>query len=224
MKQQEVVIECDLRQDLGTNAARRLRRGLAIPAVVYGGGREPQPVVVDPRPVEHVLETERGLNTLIQLRVAGRDLKRMVMLRDVQRDPVTESLLHCDFVRVEMDEPVEATVAVRFEGTPVGVKNEGGLVEYVHREVTVRALPAEIPAHLVADISELHVGQHFEAGNLPLPEGVELITDPNETLCTIVVRHAPAEEEAAAAEAAEGEVPAEAGEEAAGAGTEDSGE
>ena len=221
MKQQEIIIECELREDVGTNAARRLRRGLAIPAVVYGGGRDPQPVVVDPRPVEHILDTERGLNSLIQLRVAGRELRRMVMLRDVQRDPVTESLLHCDFVRVEMDEPVEATVAVRFEGTPLGVRNEGGLVEFVHREVRVRALPAEIPAHLVADISGLHVGQHFEAGQLELPDGVTLISDPNETLCTIVLKHAPVEEAAAGEEAAveaaaegerEGEEPESAGE------------
>ncbi len=224
MKQQEVIIECDLRDEVGTGAARRLRRGLAIPAVVYGGGRDPQPVVVDPRPVEHVLEGDRGLNTLIQLRVAGRDLKRMVMLRDVQRDPVTEALLHCDFVRVEMDEPMEATVLVRFEGTPIGVKSEGGLVEFVHREVTIKALPAEIPSHLSADLSDLHVGQHFEAGELPLPEGVTLVTDPKETLCTIVLRHVPVEEEEAAAAEAEGEAGAAAAEGEAAAEAEASGD
>jgi len=185
-QQQEVIIECQLREGVGTNDARRLRHAKTIPAVVYGGGRDPQPVVVDPRPIESVLESETGLNTLIHLRVSGRDLRRMVLIRQVQRHPVTERLLHCDFLRVEMDQPIDVAVPLSFVGVPEGVKNEGGLLQFVHREVTVRVLPSKIPAHIDVDISGLHTGQHLEAGEVPLPEGCELLTPANETLCTVV--------------------------------------
>ncbi|NJN64499.1 MAG: 50S ribosomal protein L25 [Acidobacteria bacterium] len=201
MSQQEVIIECQLREGVGTNDARRLRHAKTIPAVVYGGGRDPQPVVVDPRPIELVLESETGLNTLIHLRVSGRDLRRMVLIRQVQRHPVTERLLHCDFLRVEMDQPIDVAVPLAFVGVPEGVKNEGGVVQYIHREINVRVLPSKIPAHIDVDISALHTGQHLEAGDVPLPEGCELLMPPGETLCTVVGKGA--EETAAAPEGGE---------------------
>jgi large subunit ribosomal protein L25 len=215
MSQSEVTIECQVRETAGTNDARRLRASKMIPAVVYGGGRDPQAVSVDPRPIESVLDTPLGLNTLIHLRVSGRELKRMVMIREVQRHPVTESLMHCDFVRVELDQRIEVNVPVDLVGTPEGVKNEGGLLEMVHREIVVSSLPDRIPATLQADISALHVGQHLEAGEIALPEGVELAMDPSETLCTVVGKssqldeaelegeEAAEEEEAAAADESE---------------------
>ena len=125
---QQIVIEVEPRETLGKNASRRLRRAGLIPAVVYGGGREPVGVQVDPRPVEAALHSPMGLNTLIQLKLAGRDLRRMVLVREIQRHPVTEQLLHVDFVRVEMDRKIEVSVPVELVGTPVGVKNEGGIV------------------------------------------------------------------------------------------------
>jgi large subunit ribosomal protein L25 len=202
---QEVVIEVASREGQGKNAARRLRAEGMIPSVVYGGGREPEAVSVDPRPVQAVIDSDRGLNTLIHLRIGERELRRMVMIRQVQRHPLTERLMHCDFVRVEMDQPLEVDVPVNLVGTPEGVKNEGGLLEFVRRQVTIRVLPERIPDELDADISGLHVGQHLEAGDVPLPEGIELITPPTETLCTLVGRAAAvtAEEEAEEAEAAE---------------------
>ncbi len=214
---QPIVIEVEPRENLGKNASRRLRRAGLIPAVVYGGGREPVGVQVDPRPVEAALHSPMGLNTLIQLKLAGRDLRRMVLIREIQRHPVTEQLLHVDFVRVEMDQKIEVSVPVELVGTPVGVKSEGGIVDFVHRQVVIKCLPGNIPGKLVADISGLHVGQHFEAGQLELPEGSELVTPPTETICTVAGKKAGAEEaEAEAAEAAEaeaGEAPA-AGDEA----------
>lgn len=186
MSKQEVTIECQLRDDVGTNASRRIRHQRFIPAVVYGGDREPQPVVVDPRPIEVVLDSETGLNTLVHLRVSGRDLRRMVLIREVQRHPVTDALMHCDFVRVEMDQPIDIGVPINFVGVPEGVKNEGGLIEYIHREILVRVLPSQIPAHIDVDISALHTGQHLEAGEVTLPPGCELLMPESETVCTIV--------------------------------------
>jgi large subunit ribosomal protein L25 len=200
------------RQELGKNAARRLRARGMIPAVVYGGGREPVGVEVDPRPVEAVIGSEKGLNTLIHLKLGERELKRRVLLRDVQRHPVTEQLLHADFVRVEMDQVVDSTVPIELVGEPVGVKDEGGMVDFVSRSVDIRCLPGDIPASLTVDIGHLHVGQHIEASQLPLPDKVELLTPPTDTICTVYGKKAealPEEIEAAEAEAAEAEAAAE---------------
>ena len=212
MSEGRVHIEVVERTDGGTSPSRRLRAKGKIPAVVYGGGREPVSVEVDPRPVEAVLESPRGWNTLIQLNVGGRELRRMVMLRDVQRHPATESLLHADFVRVELDKPMVATVPVELEGVAFGVKNEGALIDFVHRQIQVRALPEKLPDVLRGDISELHLGQHLEVKDLVIPEDVELVTPLTETVCVCAGRKATLEEEeeAAAAAAAAEEAAAEA--------------
>jgi large subunit ribosomal protein L25 len=193
---QEVTIEVQHREGSGKNESRRVRRAGLIPAVVYGGGREAEGVVVDPRPIGAVLESERGKNTLIHLRIGDRELKRMVMIREIQRHPVTDRILHADFVRVEMDRKTEVNVPIHLLGTPVGVTSEGGMVEWVHRAIAIRVLPGDIPEHLEADVSELHVGQHLEAGQLNLPSGAELMVPAGETVITILAKKA---EEAATA-------------------------
>ncbi len=189
---EQVTIQVQPREEKGKNESRRLRRQGLVPAVVYGGGREPEGVAVDPRPLEAVLLTERGKNTLLHLRIGDRDLKRAVLMREIQRHPVTDRILHADFVRVEMDNKTEVDVPIVAAGIATGVKSEGGLLEFIHRTVTVRCLPADIPQHIEADVTELHVGQHLEAGELTLPAGVELAMPATETLLTISGK--PAEE------------------------------
>ncbi len=179
----EVNIEVTERDEAGKNASRRLRHAGKIPAVVYGGGREPVSVQIDPRPIEAMLDSEYGLNTLINLKVGDRELKRMVMLREVQRHPVSERLMHADFVRVELDQEVLVNVPVELVGVAEGVKTEGGLIDFVTRELQLRVLPTKIPARLVVDISGLHLGQHVEAGEVELPEDVTLMTAPTMTIC-----------------------------------------
>jgi large subunit ribosomal protein L25 len=207
----DVVVEVSNRDELGKNGSKRLRHRGLIPGVVYGGDREPVAVQLDPRPIQSIVESDRGLNTLIHLRVEGRDLRRLVMLREVQRHPVTERLTHADFFRVEMDQQIDVAVPVHAIGTPLGVKDEGGMLQLVSREVTVRVLPAQIPDSIDIDVSSLHIGQHIEAGDLTLPEGVELLSPPTETIVTVASKVAEelpeaAEEEAeeAVAEGAEG--------------------
>ncbi|UCF68568.1 MAG: 50S ribosomal protein L25 [Acidobacteriota bacterium] len=212
---EHVTIDVNTRETSGKNEARRLRRSGRIPAVIYGAGRESVGIELDPRTVEAVLDSELGLNTLIQLSLEGRDLRRLVMIRAIQRDPTTDKLLHADFCRVELDKPVDVSVPVELVGTPLGVKNEGGLIEYVHREVTVRVLPDRIPEHLAGDVSELHIGQHLEAKDLELPQGVELLTAPTETIITVIGRAVVEEPVAEVAEAAEAAEVVEGAEEAA---------
>jgi large subunit ribosomal protein L25 len=203
---QVVNFEVVPREEYGKNAAGRARRAGYVPAVVYGGGREPQGVLVDPRLIEGVMHSERGLNTLIHLKIGDRDLKRMVLIREIQRHPVTERVTHADFVRVEMDKKIEVAIPVHVVGTPVGVKSEGGMLEIVNRSVLVRCLPGEIPDSVELDVTDLHNNQHISAADVALPAGVELAAHPHEVIVTILGKQAeeakPAEAEAAAAPAA----------------------
>ncbi len=203
---QVVNFEVVPREEYGKNAAGRARRAGYVPAVVYGGGREPQGVLVDPRLIEGVMHSERGLNTLIHLKIGDRDLKRMVLIREVQRHPVTERVTHADFVRVEMDKKIEVAIPVHVVGIPVGVKSEGGMLEIVNRSVLVRCLPGEIPDSVDVDVTDLHNNQHISAADVALPAGVELAAHPHEVIVTILGKQAeeakPAEAEAAAAPAA----------------------
>lgn len=210
---QVVNFEVVPREEFGKNAAGRARRAGYVPAVVYGGGREPQGVLVDPRLIEGVMHSERGLNTLIHLKIGDRELKRMVLIRQIQRHPVTERVTHADFVRVEMDKKVEVGIPVHVVGTPVGVKNEGGMLELVTRSVLVRCLPGEIPDFVEVDVSGLHNNQHIEAREVALPAGVELAANPHDVIVTILGKQAEevkpaAEAEAAAAPVAEAAKPA----------------
>ncbi len=204
---EQIHIEVAERVGTGKNESRRLRASGKIPAVVYGGGREPVAVEVDPRPVEAILESPTGLNSLINLRLGGRELKRMVMLRQIQRHPVTERIEHADFVRVEMDKPLTLQVPVELVGVPVGVKTEGGLVDFVTREVTIKVLPDRIPGTLIGRIEDLHIGQHLEAGDLELPEDVELLTPPTHTIANCTGK--PVEEEVVSEEVEGEEAPVE---------------
>lgn len=201
---QVVNLEVVTREEFGKNAAGRARRSGYVPAVVYGGGREPQGVLVDPRQLEGVMHSERGLNTLIHLKIGDRDLKRMVLIREIQRHPVTERVTHADFVRVEMDKKIEVAIPVHVVGIPAGVKSEGGMLELVNRSVLVRCLPGEIPEFIDVDVSDLHSNQHISAVDVALPAGVELAAHPHEVIVTILGKQGeeeakPVEAEAAAA-------------------------
>jgi large subunit ribosomal protein L25 len=199
---QVVNFEVTPREEFGKNAAGRARRSGYVPAVVYGGGREPQGVLVDPRLIESVMHSERGLNTLIHLKIGEHELKRMVLIREVQRHPVTERVTHADFVRVEMDKKIEVAIPVHIIGTAPGVKSEGGMLELVNRAVFVRCLPGDIPEFVEVDVSELHNNQHIEARDVALPAGIELAAHPNDVIVTILGKQAEEAKPAAEAEAA----------------------
>ncbi len=226
MSTQKVMLVVENRDQLGKGANGRLRAAGRVPANVYGLGMESFSISVDPRRVEDLLRSASGRNTILTLSMKGADASRDVMIREIQRDPVKETLQHIDFVRVDPDRKIEVRVPVSLIGTPEGVKNEGGLVDFIHREVLVKCLPSAIPEHLDGDISELHVGQHFSVKDLELAGDVEMVDDPDMVLVVIAqpkVEEEPVteEEEAAeAAEAAEGEPPAE-GEPSAEAGSKD---
>ncbi len=152
----DTTLEAVIRDSRGKNEARRLRVAGQIPAVIYGGGPEPESVSVSPKELSRLLHSESGLNTLIDLQVGGATTK--VIVKDYLLQPVTQQLLHADFYRVDLNKKVQVKVAVRLHGEPRGVKVQGGVLDFVHREIEVESLPAEIPEHIDIDVSGLMIG------------------------------------------------------------------
>jgi len=201
-KQKEILVEVQPRTDVGKNESRRMRATGRVPGVVYGGDRPAVSIAVDQRSVLEILRSETGENTLFTLKLEGTDSKRVVMIRDYQRDPVKGKLLHVDFVRVDLTKAIEVQVPVHVIGTSVGVKLEGGLLDHVIREVSVSCLPADIPESLELDVSEVHVGQHLSVRDIKVTDKIKILDDPDQTV--VVVAMPKAEEVAAATPGAEG--------------------
>lgn len=220
MATERIMLEVEPRDRIGKGHNKRLRAAGRVPGNVYGLGLDPFSISVEPKRVEELLRSASGRNTILTLSMKGAAEGREVMIREIQRDPVGEDLTHLDFVRVDPDRVIQVRVPVHLIGTADGVKNEGGLLDFIHREVLVKCVPASIPEHLEIDVEPLHIGQHLEVKHLTVPEQVEVLDDPEMVLVVIAAPKAEeepvpveGEEEAeAVAEAAEaeGEAPAEA--------------
>jgi large subunit ribosomal protein L25 len=201
----------------GSRAATRLRAQDLVPAVVYGRGSDPRPVTVARRELRHALTGEAGLNALISLDLDGDSL--LTIVRDLQRDPVRNTVNHVDFILVSRDEAVTVEVPILLEGDAVEVHRQDGVVEQQLFTLTVHAKPGSIPNELAVDISALAVGDTLRVSELALPGGVTTDVDPEEPVVVAKFNVAAAEVEAADTEAAEeaageGEAEAEAAAEA----------
>ncbi len=195
-----IVVDADPREGRGKNENRRLRRAGMVPGVIYGASEAPITVGLSPRRIEEVLHLDTGRNTIFSLSLAGESQKGAVMIKDLQRDPVTDALLHVDLVRVQLDKAVKVRVPVRLVGVPEGVKTDGGVVEFMLREVEVECLPADIPEHLDVDVSSLKINQHVSVSSLPVSDRVTILDDPDGIIALVAAPRA--EEVAAPAEAA----------------------
>jgi large subunit ribosomal protein L25 len=180
----ELNLEVHPRTESGKNVNRRLRAQGLVPAVVYGGGKDPMPVQLDRRTLLDLLRST-GDNPIFLLQLAGTDKNRHAMIREMQVHPVSRRVLHVDFQRVLMTEKVKVAVHVELHGTPVGVKVDGGLLDFVTRELHVSCTPDRIPARISVDVSALHIGQHVEAHEVQLPEGVELLDEPGRVIASV---------------------------------------
>lgn len=194
------VVEAATREERGKHAARRTRRTGQVPAVLYGGKKEPIAMSVNARQIARILRSETGHNTIFTVQVSGHKDER-AMLKDWQVDPVSGSLLHVDLLRIAMDVRMRVKVPVHTFGEPEGVKLQGGIFEMVTREVELECLPADIPEEFKIDVSGLTIGKQLRAADLPIdPNKVKLVTDPQRVLAHVVVLKK--EEEVAAPEAA----------------------
>ena len=200
----EVVVDVTRREAIGKNVSRRLRRSGAIPAVLYGGGKEPVLLQVDPIRIEQILRSESGVNTIFQLNLAGTDQRRHVMIREYQVDPLEGELLHADFLRIAMDAVIEVEVPIRLHGEAAGVKLDGGILEPVTRTVRISCLPGDIPEHLDLDVSAMKINDHMSVADLPKSDKFTLLSDPG---LTVVIVAPPAKEEAAATPGVEAAAP-----------------
>ncbi len=198
------------RQTRGKNEAHRLRLAGRLPAVAYGGSPvESLALDVDPKAVLHILHSESGINTLVDLAVDGGESGK-VLIKEIQHDPVTDALLHVDFFRLAMDRLVMVTVPVTLSGEAAGVKQQGGLLDFVTREFQVECMPTEIPEHVDVDVSDLMIGDGVRVRDVA--EGVSWTPVSDRDMLLVHVTAAKTasdddetEESEAAAEGAEGE-------------------
>jgi large subunit ribosomal protein L25 len=193
----EATLEGIKRESRGKNEARRLREVGRIPAVVYGGATEGLPIAVDPKVLSRILHSESGVNTLISLSVDGSVSK--VLVTDFQLDPVSHQLLHADFFRVAMDKRIVVSVPVELKGEARGVKQQGGVLDFVTRDVEVECLPADIPEHIDVDVSEMLIGDSVRVSDLAGGEKWIAVSEPETMLVHVVPPHVEKEPEPEAA-------------------------
>jgi large subunit ribosomal protein L25 len=186
----------------GKNEARRLRASGRIPAVVYGAKKPSLAITVDPKQISRILGSESGHNTIFDLQVDGDNAR--VMIVDWQYDPMKGNLLHIDLKRIAMDERIKVQVPIHLVGEAAGVKQQGGILDQVLREVEIECLPGDIPSHIDADVSHLVFGTVLRVSDLPHSGSLTFLTDPAQTVAhiTSVKEEVAPTPEAAAAEAA----------------------
>ncbi len=215
----QVTLRADVRTESGSRPAKRLRRQGLVPAVVYGRGTDPISVIVSARDLYGALRTEAGANALINLEVEGGD-NVLTVAREIQRHPVRGEIAHLDFTKVSLDEAIQADVGIELTGEPIGVREEGGVVETIEVSVVIEALPTEIPSSIRLDISEMNVGDTLTIGDLPTIDGVTYVDDEDRPLVSVLVPRVAEEPEVeegleeiegelAEGELAEGEAPTE---------------
>ncbi|MCX7598808.1 MAG: 50S ribosomal protein L25 [Armatimonadetes bacterium] len=200
-----VRVEAYSRADTGKGAARKFRAAGQVPGVVYGAGREPQPIVVARETLERIARL--GTNVVLELCVDGQSPPEGVaaMVKAVEHHPVTRAPLSVDFQWVSLTRVVHVSVPVVLTGSPEGVRLEGGVLEQLLHDVEIRCLPTNIPPELTVDVTHLKVHESVHVRDLALPEGVEIVTDPDAAVATIVPPRIQVEEAApgAAEEVAE---------------------
>jgi large subunit ribosomal protein L25 len=201
----EIVVAAEPRTETGKNVNRRLRVAERIPGVIYGGKSEAQPVSVSPKEVLQILRSASGENTLFEIELKG--TRRKVILKEFQVQPVSGELLHADFFEVALDKLIEVKVHVELVGIPVGVKNQGGMLDFVTRELEVECLPTDIPDKFAVDVSGLELNKHLRVSDLEIPEKVRCLTDADVVIAHVVVPRAVAPTESEEAAAAAGETP-----------------
>lgn len=181
----EMEIEVQQREETGKGPSRRLRAAGMIPAVVYGGGKESVPIQLDRGVVLQLLKLGSGENTVFRLKLAGTDKSRHTMVRKIDVDPITRQISHMDFQRILLTEKVRVQIPLEIVGESLGVKNEGGVLDFINREVEVECLPTDIPPRLEVDVSGLQIGQHLEVGDLLVPLGLEIVDEPDRVIASV---------------------------------------
>ena len=184
------------RSDAGKGAARKLRASGSVPAVIYGHAREPQSLAIETRLLERLLGSVAVASTVIELDLDGRTSRTLI--REIQRHPFKKQILHVDFQELVAGEKVTVSIPLVFVGTAAGAK-AGGVLDQVMHEIEIEVDPSDIPNHIDVDVSALEIGKSVHVSDLPIPAGVEVLSDPEATVCVLSAPKAVAEPEPAEA-------------------------
>jgi len=190
------------RTSSGKGPARTLRSAGQIPGVVYGHARDPQPLTLDTREFEKLLSHIAAESTVIELSLGGQTTKTLI--REIQRHPFKRQILHVDFQELVAGEKVTVNIPIVLIGVPDGVRTSGGVLDQTLRELSIHVDPSAIPDHIEVDVTGLIIGHSIHVSELVLPEGVEVLSEPEASVCVVAAPRAVVEETAAAAEPAEG--------------------
>jgi large subunit ribosomal protein L25 len=189
------------REGTGKGAARSLRRQGQVPAVIYGHGREPLALSLNARDLDKMLGHIQAESTVIEVSVGGQTAKTLI--REIQRHPIRRQILHVDFQALVAGEKVTVSIPITLNGIPEGVRLEGGVLDQTLRELEIEVDPSNIPDHVELDVTNMVIGDSLHVSDIKLPEGVEVLDDPETSVAVLAAPRA-AIEEAAAPEAAEG--------------------
>jgi large subunit ribosomal protein L25 len=207
---ERVKLQVQERESRGSAESRRLRKQGLIPGVLYGRGRAPHAICIPERELRRVLTGDGGLHAILDVVLEGQKTTHASILKSFQQDPVRGGLIHVDLQEVRLDQPIQARVVVELLGEPVGV-TEGGVLSQVNREVTVEALPMEIPEHVELDVTGMAIGDTLRLSDLPVQDGIKFLDDPEETVLATVTMPTrivePEPEEVEGEELEEGELP-----------------
>jgi large subunit ribosomal protein L25 len=186
---EEIQLNVQMRNATGTRKIRGIRRESFVPAVVYGGNKKSCPITVDRRTYNRIRRTHYGENMILHLNVLEGEDKRedsMVILKEEQRDPVSEDVIHIDFKRISLKEKLEIKVPLVAKGEPLGVKRDGGSLEHVLWELEVVCLPTNIPQRIEIEVSHMVIGDTIHVRDIQLPEGVTTKQDPEAIIFSVV--------------------------------------
>lgn len=183
-------IKGEKRDVFGKNASRRIRREGKLPAILYGPKIGSIPLILDKKDIFTILKSETGENTIFKVSFDSETSDTMI--KELQTDPVSDEVLHCDLIQIAMDKAIQVAVPIVLVGEALGVKNEGGFVDFVNRDIEIECLPKNIPEQIEIDISDLHLHQSIKVEEVTLPEDVTILSDLDSVLVLI---QAPAKEE-----------------------------
>lgn len=214
-----VSLSANSRDSKGKGAARTLRSQGQIPAVIYGHGRDPQPLALNARDLDKLLSHIQAESTVIEVTVGGHTAKTLI--REIQRHPIKRQILHVDFQALVAGEKVTVSIPIVLQGIPEGVRLEGGVLDQTLREIEIEVDPSNIPDHIEYDVTNMVIGDSVHVSDLKVPEGVEVQDDPETSVAVLAAPRAVIEETPVVAEAVEGEEGAVAEPEVIGRGKED---